>query len=281
MGEKVSMSDELNQRLRIAGLAHIVVASGYALSVIVGLAKKYLKTVSRFAVFAGSLITVVAFIYIAGFSPSLLRAGLAVLLSLFFWYYGRRLHPVRLLAYVASLSVILSPEKFFSVGCQLSFASYAGILLILPVLSRYYYQHRAPGYFATMVLVSISAQLSCLPLSLYYFGSFAVLGILSNILVTPFIPIVMMLSFALSLRLSLFLLIFILEKILWLQLFVVDWISDIPWSIFQLESGKVIYLAIYLPILLLILLVKWHTKYDYRPRYTLDKSQEYGKIFLC
>lgn len=84
LGEKSGMSEELTQALRAAGLAHVVVASGFALSIITNFAKKYLKFVSRFAIVVGSILLIVCFVLVSGFSASLLRAGLATCCSLAF-----------------------------------------------------------------------------------------------------------------------------------------------------------------------------------------------------
>ncbi|MBQ8156860.1 ComEC/Rec2 family competence protein [Candidatus Saccharibacteria bacterium] len=281
LGEKAAISDELNTQLRRAGLAHVVVASGFALSTIINLAKRYLRRLSRFAILSGSLILIFAFIALVGYSPSLLRAGLASILSLLFWYTGRRLHPVRLLSYVAALSALASADKFFSVAWWLSFASYAGILLIYPVLAQFFYGVQKPGFVPTLLLVSVAAQLACLPLSLYYFGSFAVLGLLSNLLVTPIIPAVMLLAFLAGLTPHLVPLNFILNRILQAQLFVIEHINDVPWATVEVAPQQPQFLALYLVVVLLVSSLKIITKYDYRPRYGLEKSADYGKIFLC
>ena len=265
LGEKTNMPEKLSRELRAAGLAHVVVASGFALSTLIGFAKKYLQHISRFAILVGSLLLIFCFLTIAGFTPSLLRAGLASALSLFAWYYGRRFHPVRSLLYVAALSFLISPLRFFNVAWQLSFSSYAGIILIYPLLAKFFYSDKSPGYVATIVLVSIAAQLACLPLSFYYFGSFAVLGVLSNIVVTPLIPIVMLLSFIVALGVRLFPITFVLNQLLNFQLFAIRSVGDLPWATLNLESGHPQTLALYAVVILLVLYLKWRTKHDYRP----------------
>lgn len=248
LGEKSGMPEELTQALRAAGLAHVVVASGFALSIITNFAKKYLKFVSRFAIVAGSMLLAVSFVLLSGFSASLLRAGLATCFSLMFWYFGRRMHPVRLLAYVAALSAGLFPEKFLSLGWQLSFASYAGILLLLPPLEKYFYPNRRPGYIATMVLVSISAQLSCLPLSIYNFGSISLLGILSNLIITPLIAPTMALALFLAIGCSFAPIVMCLDKILQLQISIINYVAQIPWATLRIENNQGLYLFLYVPI---------------------------------
>ena len=281
LGEKVTMSDELTANLRQAGLAHVVVASGFALSVLVNFAKKYGLRISRGVAFFASIWLIAAFVSLTGFSASLLRAGIAALVALLAWFVGRRFHPVRLLIYVAALSVCISPHKFFSLAWQLSFASYAGILLLEPLLAKYLYGDAAPSNLSAIVLVSISAQLACLPLSLYYFGSFAVLGLVANLLVTPVIPLVMLLAFLVGLGLKIPFAVFVLQKILTAQLWVIREIGELPWATYQIAPGQAVCLWLYVPILILLVALKVRTKHTFRPSYSLDKSPDYGKIFSC
>ena len=145
------------------------------------------------------------------------------------------MHPVRLLAYVAALSAGLFPEKFLSLGWQLSFASYAGILLLLPPLEKYFYPNHRPGYIATMVLVSISAQLS-------------LLGILSNLIITPLIAPTMALALFLAIGCNFAPIVMCLDKILQLQISVINHAAQIPWATLQIENNQGLYLFLYVPI---------------------------------
>ena len=110
VGEKGHMSEEFNEQLKRVGMSHAVVASGFHLAVFINFAKKYFKKLSRLFALFGALIFLSIFISIAGFSPSLVRAGLVTILSLFAWYFGRRFHPGRIILYTASLSLIINPS---------------------------------------------------------------------------------------------------------------------------------------------------------------------------
>lgn len=81
-GQKDSMPEELSQKLKNVGLAHIVVASGFHLSLITSLFRKLFKKVSRFASYFAATLALLAFISITGLSASMLRAGLVTGLSL-------------------------------------------------------------------------------------------------------------------------------------------------------------------------------------------------------
>lgn len=271
-GQKTLLTEEQKQKLRLAGLAHVVVASGYHLAVVVGLAKKYLGKISRFACAAGALLLMTIYISVTGFTPSMARAGLMTALSLWAWYYGRKFHPARLILYVMALSLIYDSSLITNLAWQLSFASYAGIIFITPVLIKFFYGEKQPGFVANIIIASISAQLFCLPLTLYYFGSVPLLALVANVLVTPAIPFAMLGTFLLGIT-KIPLLTFATKQILYFQLWIIDGIAAIPWASIDFGVGNPLVFLAYLPILALILLLKWSTRYSYRP--------SYAKIYAC
>ena len=255
LGEK-SLSDTQSEKLRTIGLSHIVVASGYCLSMIVGVARKVAGKLSRFAGFLASYLLIVLFISVTGLSPSLMRAGLVSGISLAISYFGRKIHPVRLLIYVASLSALINPLVIFELAWQLSFASYTGIILLLPLLKAFFFGRQKTSVFAEIILTSISAQIMCLPISACAFGSISILSIVSNILVTPLIPTVMLLTFMVGLFPFLALSATINNAILGLQLGIIDWLSRIKWGTATASIDAPFIVAIYATIFLVFFLAK-------------------------
>ena len=281
MGEK-SLSNQLKERLKIVGLSHVVVASGFCLSILVEFARKIAGKLSRFAGYFFAFVLISVFIIMTGFSPSLIRAGIVSVVSLFASYYGRKFHPGRLLVYAAALSVLIRPTLIADLAWQLSFLSFAGILLITPVLQAYFYGKKPPGWLASMVFATISAQLACLPLSVYTFGQFSIISLVTNILITPLIPIIMVLTFIISICQFRFLpLVFINQLFLSYQNSVIGWFSDIKWATVNVPPKIPFVFLAYIPIILIIYALKRRTAYSYRPELALDKSPKYGKIYSC
>jgi competence protein ComEC len=271
-GQKNLLSEEQSQKLRLAGLAHVVVASGYHLAVVVGLAKKLFGKLSRFATFGGALLLLVAYISVTGFTASMARAGLVTVMSLWAWYFGRRFHPLRLLLYAAAITLIIDASFISNIAWQLSFSSYAGIIFFTPVLAKLFYGDKKPGYFASIIIASISAQVFCLPLTLYYFGIFPTLALVSNVLITPTIPALMLCVFLLGITRFLPL-VFVSQKILEFQIFIIDSIASLPWAGFDFGAGDSLAFLLYIPIIASLLFLRWRTRYSYRP--------SYAKIYAC
>ena len=284
VGEKGKMTEDFTDSLRRIGMTHAVVASGFHLGVLINFAKKHLKKISRLCALLGSLMFLVAFVAIAGFSPSLARAGIVTVLSLIAWYFGRRFHPGRIIIYAATISLLINPSYISNLAWQLSFLSYIGILIVAPILTRYFFDKKVPGFLASTIIQSTSAQILCLPVLIYSYGEFSILGIVANLLISPTIAIAMTLSlFAGLSKLANFLpqLIVIPASILLgLHIQIIEKLAQIPWATMKLKQTPVIFMA-YPILIIVILIIKRRSNFSFRPVPELEKSEKNGKIYTC
>jgi competence protein ComEC len=196
LGQRRGLPDYLVEILKITGLTHIVVASGYNLTILVRFSRRLFTKVSRFAALFFALVLVVGFIMVAGVSPSMLRAGLVSMLSLLAWYYGRKFHPINLLVLVAAITLLLSPSYIFDLGWLLSFGSFTGVKIYAPLLHAYFFgKKKKPNFFVQILFETMSAQLLVLPILLYFFAQTSAVALAANMLVLPTIPIAMLAVF--------------------------------------------------------------------------------------
>ena len=196
VGQRRALPSELENALRVASLMHIVVASGYNLTILIRLARRLFAKVSKFlaAFISGSLI--VSFMAVTGLSPSMSRAGLVAFLSLAAWYYGRKFHPVVLLSFAAAITLLIEPSYGWNdLGWALSFASFAGVMLLAPALQTYFFGDKKPGVARQILGETLSAQAATLPLLVLSFGTVSVVGVFANLLIVPFVPLAMLLTF--------------------------------------------------------------------------------------
>ena len=199
VGQKSALPTDLEEQLKIVGLTHIVVASGYNLTILVRFARRLLARRSRYLALVGSAALVAGFVAISGLSPSMNRAAIVTSLSLLAWYYGRKFHPVQLILYVASVSALLYPVYIWSdLGWLLSFTAFAGVLVVAPIITRLTHKSRStspPSAIVQLVIETLSAQLMTLPIIMVYFGYIPLLAFLANLLVAPVIPFAMLTAF--------------------------------------------------------------------------------------
>ena len=196
VGQRRALPPELDEALKIAGLTHIVVASGYNLTILVRLARRLFVKISRYTALAMSGGLVAGFIAITGMGPSMSRAGLIAGLSLLAWYYGRRFHPLVLLPFTAAITLIVNPSYGWNdLGWQLSFAAFAGVMILAPLIQAYFFGDKEPGTVRQILGETVSAQLVTLPTLVLAFGQFSNVAIVANLLVLPLVPLAMLLTF--------------------------------------------------------------------------------------
>lgn len=274
-GDKSLLSDDLSSEIRIVGISHLIVTSGFHLGLIVSFARKFFGKISRHFVLFGSFALILGFTAVTGFSASMARAGIMTMISLLAWLVGRRLHPARSILYVAAIMVCIKPDFLTNLGSLLSFGAYSGIIFVVPLLNKYFYGTNPVSKIAAAIFPSVAAQLLCLPLNIYFFGRMPVAGILAGIILSPTIAVTMLATILTAL------VPFcagIAQIIISAHLKLIHFFAGIPWGSIELEPNNSLIFLLYLPILAVLLYLFWRTKHRYRRMPALDNSSNYGKI---
>lgn len=281
-GQKTALPADLSQAFIIASLTHIVVASGYNLTILIRFARRLFAKVSRLVALIFSSGLAIGFAALVGFSPSMTRASLVAMLSLVAWYYGRRFHPVALLAVVAAITVIINPTSVWGdVGWYLSFLSFVGVIILAPLLTAYFFgekqaDNKEPTKTSPMAslrqvfIETLSAQLVAAPIIALFMGQFSLYGMLANILVLPLLPLVMLLTF-LSGVMAFLLPTAIASVIAWpaTQLLnyvigIANWVSELPLAQSKVAISLPVIVGMYVVIFGAIIYLKLKTRHDFR-----------------
>ena len=193
IGQRNTLPDDLTQQLIMVGLVHIVAVSGYNLTILVRAATR-LKLGSKFQQLLISLSLISVFILMTGFSDSIVRAAIVSTLGLWAWYYGRRARPLLILAFTAALTAIINPFYIWGdLGWYLSFLAFFGVLVVSPlVVSRLF--KKQPKLIISVAFETLAAEVMTLPLIVAMFGQLSLVGLVSNVLVVPLIPLAMLVS---------------------------------------------------------------------------------------
>lgn len=270
LGQKRALPPEFEEALLVVGLTHVVVASGYNLTILVRLSRRLFEKISRYmaVMFSGGLI--VAFIGVTGMSPSMSRAGLVAGLSLVAWYYGRTIHPAVLLVVTAAISVLVQPSYLWGdVGWMLSFASFAGVMFLAPLLQAYFYGEQKPGVIRQVLGETFSAQLVTLPIVLLAFGVISNVALLANVLVLPLVPLAMLLTFVAGVAGIVMpaLAGFVALPAYWLlsyMTWVIELLANLPWASAKIQIDLLMVIAMYGALCLLVIYLRRRTGFSFR-----------------
>lgn len=270
VGFKSQLPGELEDQLRMLALTHIVVASGYNLTVLVRLAKRSLAKISKFQAFIGAVGLMCVMLLLTGFSPSMTRAGVVTFLSLSTWYFGRSIHPILLLFLSAALTAWWNPLSTWSdLGWWLSFLAFTGVLVVGPLLTKRLYGDRAPPALVQVAIETLAAQIMVEPLIMLMFGQFSTLGLLANILVVSFVPLAMLATFIAGLAGMLAANVagwFAVpaEIILGYIIEVVRLLARVPWASQEIPINKLGLTVLYACVALFIAIMMRKTKFYFR-----------------
>lgn len=255
LGQRRGLPEELDTALRAAGLTHIVVASGYNLTILVRLARRLFVKASKYLATLAATTMIVGFIAVTGMSPSMSRAGLVTGLALLAWYYGRRFHPLVLLPFAAAVTLLVNPSYGWGdLGWQLSFAAFGGVMIVAPLLQRYFFGKQKPGMVRQVVGETAAAFLATLPILLVSFGQLSAVAILANVLVLPLVPLAMLLVFLTGIGVLLLPALgvvlgmaatWLLQYMIW----VAETLAALPWALIELQVDPIIAVAGYVVII--------------------------------
>ena len=197
LGQRQEISKELSDNYSKAGAIHILAVSGLHVGIILLILSFVLKPLER--VNKGKLIKLVLvilflwfFALLAGMSASVTRAVTmfsAIALGQFF---NKRNAVEHSLIFSMFIILLWKPLFLFDVGFQLSYTAVFGIIWVQPVL----YQLWKPTFFIVdkgwqLISVSVAAQLGVLPISLFYFHQFPGLFFISNLIIIPFLGVIL------------------------------------------------------------------------------------------
>ena len=218
-GSKESIGKSTKETFRSSGAAHLLALSGLHVGILFMILNRITALFSLTLAARRMRVLVVvgctaAFLAITGFIPSLARAIIMAAICSIAKVWGYRIARAETLVITAFLLICYNPQVVASIGFQLSFAAMAGIMLIMPTLSeslkRVMGRWRGRGMasriiswcaerIAAPLLLTISCQITTLPLCLYYFQSFSNYYLITNLIAIPVVAITLyMLTAALA-----------------------------------------------------------------------------------
>lgn len=196
VGVRTALPKDFALALSVVGLTHIVAVSGYNLTIIVQFVKRFFEKRSAYQTVLFSTLLIAGFLLMTGWSPSIMRASVISMFSLLAWYYGRTFNPIVLILLGASITGFISPFYIWGdVGWYLSFLAFSGVLILAPLITQTFYKNKQPGLVPSVLIETLSAQALALPFIAVIFGQVSIISPIANILVIPFIPFAMLMTF--------------------------------------------------------------------------------------
>lgn len=200
IGDDRDQPDDMASAFRRSGLSHLTAVSGQNVALVLAAASPLLNKVRPRRRLALSVALICWFVVLTRAEPSIVRAGVMASLSLGASAFGRRVTPVRALALTSISLLLIDPLLAGSVGFVLSVCATFGVVAIGPAILR---AANRDGPAATIVAVTLGAQLGVFLPSVIVFGRSPLVALPANLLAAPVAGLVMLVGLPISMLVAL------------------------------------------------------------------------------
>lgn len=192
-----TFSEELNNNFRKAGLSHIVVLSGYNITIVAESVLKVFSFLPKNFSLGFSALGIILFSIMVGGSSTVIRASIMALILIFGRVIRRDYNIGRALFVAGFIMVLINPKILvFDVSFQLSFLATLALVYLSPFLAS---KLKITDKFGLREIVAstLATQIFVFPLLITKMETVSVVSIFTNLLVLPLVPTIMFLGFLL------------------------------------------------------------------------------------
>ncbi len=193
LGDKYLLDEEIKSNFKDIGVSHILAVSGLHTSVVAAVVFALLKATKlpRRYVNLLTCLSIVCFMALTGFSSSVMRAGIMLIVFYLGELFYAKADSLNSLGIATLLLTLFNPFSAGDMGLLLSVTATLGIILfeeyfeegIKRLSSNLKYGAEIISKIAGVVSVTISATIATLPIVALSFGKISLISVVSNILV--------------------------------------------------------------------------------------------------
>ena len=263
LGIEAGIPDELYEQFNLTGTSHVIVISGSNVAIVAGVVMAlFVRLWGRRRALWPTLTGIGLYALLVGGDPAVMRAALMGSLFVVATVLNRQSTALISLGAACWAMTLLNPLTLWDVGFELSSAATAGLILFSPVLTNGLKQlwpkirwggHLTGGLAAQGslllfgllqdgLLVTLAANLMTLPLVVYYFGRLSLVSLLTNLLIVPVQPFIMLWGGA-GLLVGLTGVEWLAQPLLWIPYLcllwtvgMVRWSAALPWASVEVFS---------------------------------------------
>ncbi|NOZ60040.1 MAG: DNA internalization-related competence protein ComEC/Rec2 [Calditrichaeota bacterium] len=207
IGERSEISYRIRDSFARSGVIHALAISGLHVGYILLIFWSLLGVfrVPRRQGYLLIILGLIAYNLIVGFKPPIVRASLMAGIFLLGKWLQRPIDIWNVISAAALIILLIHPQDLFQASFQLSFAAVIAIIYGYQKLKILFeksalFRKLTVGKFGnsigTLFLVSLSAQLGTLPLTVYYFHRVPLIAVFMNLIVIPLVGVVIAYGFA-------------------------------------------------------------------------------------
>ena len=256
LGQRENLSQEQNDIFQRSGTSHIIAISGLHTGILCAIISFLIGGINKFYKLLILFIIINIYMLMVGASPSIVRSIYFITILYLSVFLDKKVDGISTLSIVGIFLVINNPYIIYNTSFQLSFLATLSII--------YFYSYINRILKISIISLTISANILTLPIIYYNFKGISIISIIGNLIVVPFIGIIMYLSiisiflFNLNIEISKFIakINYIIVNIIYYSL---EKISDLYFVYIEIENPKIYYVIIYYIIIFSYMIYKEKT----------------------
>jgi competence protein ComEC len=203
LGIESGIRPELSQAFKDTGTSHVIVISGSNIALLAGLLLAAFGRILGRRRAAWLVIPALGlYVLLVGAGSAAVRAGIMGTLAVGALVFGRQSTPLVFLAASALFMTVVNPLTLWDIGFQLSLLATLGLILFNAPLQAQVerwltatfpltHAQRVAAILGDVLVVTVAAQITTLPLMLYYFGRVSLISLLANFMILPAQPLIL------------------------------------------------------------------------------------------
>lgn len=190
-GDKNNLASEIKDGFSLSGLGHILAVSGLHIGFIASALAWIMKKlkVNKYINLAVTAFFILFYCFLAGFSGSVVRAGIMTIIGLIAVLSGNNNDLLNTLFFAISAILTFRPLLLLYVGFLMSVVAVLGIIIFSPSIARFFSKIKFPKFLSDAISVTLSATISIMPITIFYFKFISPYSIITNLIVLPFIGV--------------------------------------------------------------------------------------------
>jgi len=205
LGERQNLSAHTRDVLVYSGTVHIIAISGLHLGIVAFIILLILKIIKipRKPRYILTILLLIFYCLLTGANTPVLRSTVMATILLLSYFLEREVNIYNSLSLAAFIILAVNPWQLFEVSFQLSFLSIISIVWLSPKIKSIFPEKLSKipwlSFLTSIFSVSFAAWLGLLPLIAYYFRVLSPITILANMIIVPYMTIIVASGFSLAL----------------------------------------------------------------------------------
>ncbi len=250
LGDTENISDEIIENFRASSISHVLAVSGAHIScLIIGISfisNLIFKSTNLKKIIIIFILTI--FVFIIGFSPSIIRSFIMVSLILISKLIHKKSNAYLNMVISVFIVLLYNPYYINNVSFLLSFLATFGIIYMHSKLKkRIRIENKILSYIVNIILISVYSNLFIFPIIAYFFNQVSFSFFITNLFISPIILILEIMGMIFIISPNIFSSLFssILNIFLKLLILISNIGSKIPFSKILVSSPSIIEILLY------------------------------------